>query len=92
MTSVYFVINLAFYSGALLAFRPLCKKVKQILATRVTKIKQEVTLPLETLNQSKELLNSVAVQRHETEEIISEILKKAYEQYDSIITENKKRC
>ncbi|WDM85456.1 hypothetical protein K6025_01075 [Ehrlichia sp. JZT12] len=90
MTSVYFVINLAFCIGVLLAFRPLCKKINQILTTRLNKVKQEVILPPETLKQSKDLLNSVVIQKHETEKIISEILKKAHEEYDSIITANKK--
>lgn len=90
MTSVYFVINLAFCIGVLLAFRPLCKKINQILTARLNKVKQEVILPPETLKQSKDLLNSVVIQKHETEKIISEILKKAHEEYDSIITANKK--
>ena len=90
MTSVYFVINLAFCIGTLLAFRPLCKKISQILAARADKIKQEVILPPETLRQSKELLSNVVIQNHETQKIISEIIKKAHEEYDSIITANKK--
>ncbi|AAZ68906.1 ATP synthase subunit B family protein [Ehrlichia canis] len=90
MISSYFIINLAFCIGALLVFRPLYRKINQFLSTRLNKVKQEVTLPSEVQKQSKDLLDSVVVQNLETEKILKEILKKAHEEYDLIITSNKK--
>ncbi|GAT75776.1 putative membrane protein [Ehrlichia ruminantium] len=89
MISAYFVINLAFCIGVLLAFSPLRKKVKELLTARLNKVKTEVTLPNEIQAQSKELSNKVTIQGYELDKAIEEILKKAHEEYDAIIAAHK---
>ncbi|WP_044193988.1 ATP synthase subunit B family protein [Ehrlichia japonica] len=90
MISTYFVTNLAFCIGALSAFWPLYKKIKQSLSSMSNKLKQEVMLPCDIQKQSQNLLDSAIAQNYETEKTITEILKKAQEEYNLIISSNKK--
>ncbi|KJV63451.1 MULTISPECIES: ATP synthase subunit B family protein [Ehrlichia] len=90
MISTYFVTNLAFCIGALATFWPLYKKIRQSLSSMLNKLKQEVILPYDIQKQSQNLLNSAIAQSHETEKTITEILKKAQEEYNLIISSNKK--
>ncbi|QGR02905.1 hypothetical protein EDL79_04720 [Ehrlichia ruminantium] len=89
MISAYFIINLAFCIGILLAFSPLRKKVRQLLSMRLNKVKREVTLPDNLQKQSKILSNKATLQSYEIEKAIHEILKKAHEEYDAIIAAHK---
>ncbi|AHX04743.1 ATP synthase B/B' CF family protein [Ehrlichia japonica] len=54
------------------------------------KLKQEVMLPCDIQKQSQNLLDSAIAQNYETEKTITEILKKAQEEYNLIISSNKK--
>ena len=90
MISTYFVTNLAFCIGASLVFWPLYKKIRQFLSSMSTKLKQEVMLPCDIQKQSQNLLNNAIAQNYETEKTITEILKKAQEEYNLIISSNKK--
>ena len=89
MISAYFVINLAFCIGILLAFSPLRRKAKAFLTSRLNKVKTEVILPSDIQQQSKVLSNKVVFQSYEIDKVIEEMLKKAYEEYDAIIAAHK---